>query len=161
MSALGGFFDGGDMLDICAGSGAVGIELLSRGIARAVFVDPSPDAVGVIVANLKRCKMTDKAQVIPFNADKALARLAQEPRRFDFAYVDPPWEEGLIDPIVAAVADADIVRDDGEIIVEAPRSRESTWNVPDGWTITWQRAYGRCEVTRLVKASTDESDDGA
>ena len=71
-SSLGGFFAGGVFLDLYAGSGANGLEAISRGFDQAVFVDNSRDAVSVIRRNIASLGCQDKCRVLPMRADKAL-----------------------------------------------------------------------------------------
>jgi 16S rRNA (guanine966-N2)-methyltransferase len=82
--------EGASVLDLFAGSGAMGLEALSRGAARAVFVEADPDAVRSIERNLDRLRLTG-ATVLRQDAVQALAADAQVGRRYDLVLVDPPY----------------------------------------------------------------------
>ena len=89
---LGGEVIGAHMLDLFAGTGSVGIEALSRGAARAVFVEKRPRATDTIRANLRRTRLAGSARVVKADVFKFLAG---EPEPYDLIYVAPPQYEGL------------------------------------------------------------------
>ena len=83
--------DGATVLDLFAGSGALGLEALSRGAARAVFVESDPDACRTIERNLEKLRFTG-ATVLCRDALRALAAEAAAGRRYDLVLADPPYE---------------------------------------------------------------------
>ena len=108
-----GATEGVRVLDLFAGTGALGIEALSRGATEAVFVERDPAVAAVLRGNLEATRMADRATVMAVDADVALVELARRQRRFDVALVDPPyafdaWPE-LLSRIPAAliVAESD------------------------------------------------------
>jgi len=82
--------DGADVLDLFAGSGAMGLEALSRGAARVTFVESDRAACRAIDANLEKLRLTG-ARVVQQDAARALALEAQAGRRYDLVLVDPPY----------------------------------------------------------------------
>ncbi len=80
------------VLDLFAGSGQMAIEALSRGAARAVICDASPQARSVIFDNLTRTRLETSAQVHTVKAARLLARLASQEQRFDLVFIDPPYD---------------------------------------------------------------------
>ncbi len=90
-NALGQFFDGGDVLDLYAGTGALGIEALSRGFERAVFVEKDRAAREAIQENLKRTGFTERGEVVAGDVGRAVERMAGRARRFDLIFADPPY----------------------------------------------------------------------
>jgi 16S rRNA (guanine966-N2)-methyltransferase len=78
-------------LDICAGSGAVGIEALSRGANEATFIERSREACAVIEANLAALGIAGRTKIITRDADAALKWLEQESSQFDVIFFDPPY----------------------------------------------------------------------
>src|SRR5574342_1279621 len=86
---------GSRFLDICAGSGAVGIEALSRGASRATFIERSRRSCAVIEANLNSLDIADQASLINRDALTALKRLEREASEFDLAFFDPPYASGI------------------------------------------------------------------
>lgn len=103
-------------LDLFAGTGSVGIEALSRGAKRAVFVDISPAAIRVIKENLRLTGLADRAQVVR----KDVLAYIQEAREetFDIIYVAPPQWKGLIPPVLQAIDRAGILADQGLVITQ-------------------------------------------
>ncbi len=79
------------VLDLFAGSGALGIEALSRGAAHATFVDTDRRAIGAIEANLAATGLAERATVLRADADSVVARAVAEGRRWDLALLDPPY----------------------------------------------------------------------
>lgn len=88
---LGDGVEGRFCLDGFAGTGSVGLEALSRGAARCVFVEEMPQAVSVLRANIARCGAEDRALVEPLEFNRAVIRLAKDRARFDLVFLDPPY----------------------------------------------------------------------
>ncbi|MDH4197836.1 MAG: 16S rRNA (guanine(966)-N(2))-methyltransferase RsmD [Candidatus Aminicenantes bacterium] len=88
---LGDLVSGTVCLDGFAGTGSVGLEALSRGAARAVFVEESPAAVKVLRQNIARCGAEDKAVVMAREFNRAVIQLAKEKVGFDLVFLDPPY----------------------------------------------------------------------
>jgi 16S rRNA (guanine966-N2)-methyltransferase len=84
--------DGMHVLDLFAGTGSVGIEALSRGAARAVFVEQQNKAIAVLRSNLKRTRLQDRARVVQGDVFKFLSGPAEP---FDLVYIAPPQYQGL------------------------------------------------------------------
>lgn len=92
MSALGGRFDGLTVLDLFAGSGALGLETLSRGAAHATFVEIARASLASLEDNVASLGAGERATVVKGDAAKYVARLT--PAAFDLALADPPYGEG-------------------------------------------------------------------
>ena len=86
-----GALEGAQVLDLYAGTGALGIEALSRGAAEATFVERDTAVVAVLRDNLEATRLAERATVMAMDAGAALAELARRRRRFDVALVDPPY----------------------------------------------------------------------
>ncbi len=105
MNVLGQFFDGGDVLDLYAGTGALALEALSRGCARAVCVESEREPAEVVRRNAEACGFADRVEV---RRGRVLDVLPRLPRgAFALAFVDPPYGEGpeaalaLLDAVLA------------------------------------------------------------
>ena len=90
-NSLGQFFDGGDVLDLYAGTGALGIEALSRGFETAVFVEKDRAVRKTIAENLRRAGFADRAEVVAGDVGREVRRMAGRGRRFDLIFADPPY----------------------------------------------------------------------
>jgi 16S rRNA (guanine(966)-N(2))-methyltransferase RsmD len=114
---------GARFLDLFAGSGAVGLEAISRGAEAAVFVDQSRRALEQIEDNVERCGVSDRARILGKDALAALKTLEAGGERFDVVYVDPPYDAGLYRPILRFLGTSGLVEEDGIVVVEL-RSRD-------------------------------------
>ena len=105
-------------LDLFAGSGAIGIEALSRGAERAWFVEQNKAAADCIRQNLKFTKLEQQAVLLPMEAHAALQSLqGQEP--FDCIFMDPPYRQGLEEDVLRFLSKSSVLKPDTMIIVEA------------------------------------------
>lgn len=133
-----GAVEGADVVDLFAGTGALGIEALSRGARAATFVDHDPGAVAVVKANLEATGLAGLAQVV--RAD-ALRYLAGSPQVWDLALVDPPYGfdgwPALLGVLAATLA-----------VLEAPAPVEAG----EGWEVVRSRSYGGTVVTLARRA---------
>ncbi len=105
-------------LDLCAGSGAVGIEALSRGAAQATFVEHSRRALVALMENLARCGIGDEAEIVQRDALGAVKQFIQTGRRFDFIFCDPPYASPIYAPLLELLGAQPPLSEDGWLIVE-------------------------------------------
>jgi len=139
---LVGPVDGARVLDLFAGSGALGIEALSRGAASAVFVERDPDAVKTIERNLDKLRLTG-ARVIHGDAVRAIAQEAIAGAKYDLVLVDPPY--GMLTEIQPRLARhlPSLLAADGVLVVETDSRTE-----PDlPLAVRTSRKYGQTRVT--------------
>ena len=111
-------------LDLFAGSGAIGIEALSRGAAQAVFVDNSKEALSCIRQNLEKTHLADRAIVIGQDCAGAIHALDAKKMHFDIIFMDPPYQLNAEKEVLTAIADSKIADEDTQIIIEATLDRE-------------------------------------
>ncbi len=135
-NALGslGVVVGATVLDLYAGSGALGIEALSRGAVHATFVDHDRAAVAAVEANLAACGMATQATVVASRVDRFLAGAG---RRWDLALIDPPYELGdddWLDLLDALPADLAVLESDRAV------------DPPFGWEVLRAKRYGLAHV---------------
>jgi len=107
--------EGAHVLDGFAGSGALGIEALSRGAAEVTFIDADRRAMALVGANLAHCGITDGYAMIRDEFAGALAHLPAD-RRFDLAVLDPPYDDADLDGVVQAAAAR--LTEDGTLVLE-------------------------------------------
>lgn len=115
---LAPYVEGGEVLDLFAGTGSLGIEALSRGAASAVFVDKSGEACSLIHENLIHTKLQGKSSVLTMDFASALARFSRDGRKFDLILLDPPYNKNFIQETLKILTNNDIIRDDGILAVE-------------------------------------------
>ncbi len=129
------------VLDLFAGTGALGIESISRGADSLVAVDRSQASVRVIEQNLEALGVDSQARVMRLEARAALRRLASEEERFDLVFLDPPYADLAEAPaVLAALVACDILNPNAVVVVEGPK-RHSLPGVP-GLALEKTRRYG-------------------
>ena len=84
---------GANILDLFAGSGALGLEALSRGADKAILCDYSRKAVNIIKQNIEKTKLTEKTEVWNMDYKKALEKLKDNSQKFDIIFLDPPYRK--------------------------------------------------------------------
>lgn len=137
-----GNFDGLRVADLYAGSGALGLEALSRGAAHATFVEMDRAALKAIDANVMSL---DAAARISMRAMSAATLPAAQP--FDLVFADPPYEPGSGTAAAHAVAKANWLAPGGWMAIETHRG--DTVTPPKGWEIDAERNVGRARLTLL------------
>ena len=120
---LSPMISGARFLDLCAGSGAVGVEAASRGVGGVTFVEQSRTACAAIQKNLERLGIAEGALVLNQDAGSALKALDQQRDSFDVIYIDPPYAAGLYDEVMGLISRSELLAQDGVVIVEH-RSKE-------------------------------------
>lgn len=112
-NVLGQFFEGGRVLDLYAGTGALALEALSRGMERATCVESDREAAGVVERNAEACGFAGRVEVLRLPVEAALRRLAAE--SFDLAFIDPPYADG---PESALAGVGALMRRGGRVVAE-------------------------------------------
>ena len=130
---------GSEFLDLFAGTGAMGIEALSRGAKRVFFNDKSRDSVNLVKKNLEKLGIEDGVKVV--NLD-AVSLLKTTTEKFDIIYIDPPYQSEFGEQALSVVSS--VLKDDGVVIYEneKPFSKEIS-----GLIKTDERKYGRVYLT--------------
>ncbi len=105
-------------LDLCAGSGAIGIEALSRGAAHVTFVESSRRALAQLIENLAHCRIDEAVEVVQRDVVSAVKQLVAQSRRFDLIFFDPPYASNLYWPVMELLGTGDILAPGGALIVE-------------------------------------------
>ncbi|MBO0723430.1 MAG: 16S rRNA (guanine(966)-N(2))-methyltransferase RsmD, partial [Blastocatellia bacterium] len=113
--------EGANFVDVCAGSGAVGIEALSRGAAHVAFIESSRKAITIIGENLRHCEIREGVRVINRDALTALKYLASRETKFDIIFFDPPYDSELHSPVLWQIAKNNMLAENGIVIVEHRR----------------------------------------
>lgn len=114
-----GDISGAVVLDLYAGSGAMGIEAISRGANKAVFVDISPVALNVTKDNLKSLGIPNQiASVYGLEDTQAIKRLSEEGYQFDLIILDPPYKEGKYEEIINLLKVNNLLKEHSIIVTE-------------------------------------------
>ena len=142
---LGDHVVGARVLDLFAGSGALGLEALSRGAKEAVFVDINPVAVQTIRQNLQSLGLEQKAQVWQDDWASALRRLAATRRAFDLVFSDPPYEPQITTDVLSELDSAAILSEHGVLVTECPK-REALPEKTGSFVSIRVKSYGDTQL---------------
>jgi 16S rRNA (guanine(966)-N(2))-methyltransferase RsmD len=135
--------DGTAVLDLFAGTGAMGIEALSRGAVSATFVDNHYQSIKVIRKNLETCRLTSQSAVIRWDATRNLNCLTG--LRFDLAFLDPPYNRQMLAPALDALYRSQCMVPHAVVIVE----HSGLVSFPQCCCLLDQRKYGKTVVSFL------------
>jgi 16S rRNA (guanine966-N2)-methyltransferase len=135
----------GSVLDLYAGTGALGIEALSRGASRAVFVERDHQALVALRRNLRELGLEDKSSVMGADVCTALRRLAAAGERFCWVFLDPPYAKET-DGVLAELSGSELLTSCAVAILEHDRRHRPGGSV-GGLFLTDRRAYGDTELS--------------
>ncbi|WP_416151834.1 16S rRNA (guanine(966)-N(2))-methyltransferase RsmD [Salipaludibacillus sp. HK11] len=151
---IGPYFHGGSMLDLYAGSGAMGIEAISRGMTKATFVDREKKAVETIYANLHKANLGANAEVFRTDAQRALKVIKKKGQTFDFVFLDPPYAKQQINLELMFISENNIINKGGYIVAE--HSSKVILKADLNFEIIRQETYGDTTVTIFSKNDEEE-----
>lgn len=130
-----------NFLDLFSGSGAIGIEALSRGARKAVFVENNRKAVQCIKDNLKFTKLEDGAKISDVSFETAIADLERSDEYFDFIFMDPPYNNSYEKDVLELLKGSCLIDEDTLIIVEASLETDFSYVGELGYTIIKEKCY--------------------
>lgn len=114
-------------LDLFSGSGGIGLEALSRGAEKCIFVDKDPDSIQLIRENIKLAEMQKKASVYQGDVGRLLLRFSKKEECFNIIYIDPPYKYNKVPEILFLLREGRLLVEGGIIGVERPNHDESKW----------------------------------
>ncbi|MEZ5668045.1 MAG: 16S rRNA (guanine(966)-N(2))-methyltransferase RsmD [Alphaproteobacteria bacterium] len=137
---------GARVLDAFAGSGALGLEALSRGAAHATFMDNAGQAIAAVEANVRALGVGARARVLRADA----TRPPPAPAACDLLFLDPPYRDGAIGAALAALAAAGWIAAGALLVVE--REAKSPLDLAEGMRLEAERRYGRAAIALVAAA---------
>lgn len=150
LTSLLGNLDGCRVLDICAGTGNLGIEALSRGAAEAVFIDNHRESAQLVAKNLALAGLNDRGRVVEKEAIAALTSLAGCEKPFHLVFLDPPYRQGLAERIIGQLATSPLV-DASTVVVAEVDAREELPAVIGPLAQFDRRSYGDTAIAFFEK----------
>ena len=153
-----GALDGARVLDLYAGTGALGIEALSRGAASVVFVERARASLDALRRNLAALGLGESVRIVARDVAAAVADLGHAGELFDLVLLDPPYETGEDERTLRAVVAARILAPGALLVVE--RSRRHALPPISGLALQDERRYGDSIVSRLAAADDGEAKGG-
>jgi 16S rRNA (guanine966-N2)-methyltransferase len=151
---LQSYLPGARCLDLFSGSGALGIEALSRGAASVTFVDQATEVVSQLRSNINLLK-AQNAEIIAASALDWLDRRQpdQEPR-YDLVFMDPPFHKGLVAPICEMLERRSLLREEAMIYIETEKSLALD-TLPANWVLHREKAAGQVAYRLFVRQSSE------
>ena len=128
------------VLDLYAGAGALGLEALSRGALRAVFVERARRAADAIRRNISELGLGDRSELVALDVRAALSNLESAGEPFDVVFADPPYAADELERLLVALGESSLVANGGRVVVEHHHKRELG------------ETYGELERVRLLKS---------
>lgn len=159
-SSLGSRTEGAQVLDLCAGSGQLAIEALSRGAARAVLVEQDRKVCRLIAANLTKARLSGRAEVLGQDLRAALHKLTKEGAGFDLVFFDPPYAQAarLLPQVDRALAGGLLLPGGMLVLEEASRGFKAHENLH--LRLKKSARYGAAMISYFVRAEDAEPASG-
>ena len=142
---LGNYVFEANILDLYAGFGGIGIEAISRGAKKAIFVEKNRRHTKIIEENLDLTRYNDKARVIKGDVLKTLPHLSDQ---FDIIFLDPPYAElELYQTTLDLILEHNLIKEDGIVVFEADSKKSP--EIPQGYEVLKEKNYGDTSLTFL------------
>ncbi|MBP3361901.1 MAG: 16S rRNA (guanine(966)-N(2))-methyltransferase RsmD [Clostridia bacterium] len=135
---------GAVVFDAFAGSGALSIEAMSRGASFAVCTDTDERSLEIIRSNYESCGFSDKSLIL---CKSAVEYLEETDRHFDLVFLDPPYNKGLVTPVLDIISRRGLLNSGASVVIERDGTQDSF--EPCGLDLEKERKYGRTVVTVL------------
>jgi 16S rRNA (guanine966-N2)-methyltransferase len=143
---LGGEVEGKVVLDLFAGTGSLGLEALSRGARRVIFVEKAIHALRILKRNIAQCGMEDRSETLPKDVLRAIGILKTRGESFDLILMDPPYARGLVRLTWMKLSSEGIYHPGSTLVIEHDR-REILPSSVAGWTLMRERKIGDTVVS--------------
>ena len=138
------------VLDLFAGSGAIGIECISRGSKKVYFCEKSHNAANMIKKNLIKTKFENKSEIFEEDYKKCLEKLAKNKIILDIIYIDPPYKANLAEKAVEQIISLDLLNKNGIIIIETDEEKRDLEEMKKlQIEVYYLRKYGRAHLIFL------------
>lgn len=138
------------VLDLFAGSGALGLESISRGAAKAIFCEHDRNAANIVQRNIEKTKFEQKSLLIRNDFEVALKQLKQDDVKLDIIFLDPPYKTNLIVKSLLKISDLRLLNDDGIIVLETDEPERVQEEIKDLSIKAFDiRKYGRVSLIFL------------
>ena len=144
-------WDGKEVLDLFAGTGGLGIEALSRGAHRVVFIENHPQALRVLKKNLRALNLTESCELVKFDVEAGIRSAEKNKWKFDVVFLDPPYAIGLADNTLRLIAASNILGENGLVVVEHPCQERFSEQYRKIKMID-QRRYGRTGISFFMSS---------
>lgn len=148
---LGERIKGSVFVDLYAGTGAIGIEAMSRNASTVYFVEANRKRAATIEGTLKGCGCRPRAVIVNVKADSFVKKAASEGKKFDIVFLDPPYGSGEIEPLLELLGKGDVLGEDSVVVAEHSKKTE----LPDEAGVLRKKKsyrYGDTALTLMERA---------
>jgi len=143
------------VLDLFAGTGALGIEAMSRGAESTVFIDNRKNAISVIKNNIDSCSLTKRVKIISCDIVNNLRCLKSAKPEFKIVFMDPPYNKDLIKPALINIHLSGSLKKNAIIIIEHSSSEKIPQDL-HGFNIEDEKKYGKTKISFLIYSQKSE-----
>ncbi len=140
---------GSTVLDAFAGTGNLGLEAWSRGAEKVFYFDKSRESLKLVKANVEKARAAEDVTMIHTDAVNGLAMMAQQKRRFDVIFSDPPYDKGLNQKVVEALEKWPVLKEGGLLVLEHSLMENPREYVPERLEIRSEK-YGDTKISLIV-----------
>ena len=134
-----------NVLDLFSGSGSFGLEIISRGAKKVIFVENYTPAYEVLSKNIMNLKCQDSSEILNHNCFDYIERLNDEEMKFDLIFLDPPFKEKKINTLIENIKQKNLLNESGIIIIH--RHKKDDIIITNHLNIIEQRSYGISKIT--------------
>ena len=138
---IGPYFSGGIGLDLFAGSGGLGIEAMSRGLDKVIFVDRDIQAFQTVKSNINLCGFEEQSEIFRNDSERALKALIKRQISLDVIFLDPPYKKQKLVDLLQKISDAKMLSENGSIVCEHSSDLELPISIGD-FTLVKTAKYG-------------------
>ena len=140
------------VLDLFAGSGALGIEALSRGAKKVYFCDSSIEATNIINKNLEKTKLKEKSKVYKLKFEEALKIIKNENIKFDIIFLDPPYKTNYISKAIEKILEYNLIKDNTLLVLETDEENRVLEEIKNTVLDIYDvRKYGRVSNVKFIR----------
>lgn len=143
---LGAKVSNSRVLDLFAGTGALGLEALSRGAREAVFADKRNTSLAAVNRNIQALSLTGQCRVLKIDLKRGLGRLKNEAEPFELIFMDPPYTANVVGKILDQLAESRLAAPQAQAVAEHDSKLDLTGSL-EHWILTQQRRYGQTTIS--------------
>lgn len=143
---IGSKIAGARVLDLFAGTGNLGLECWSRGAEHIVFTDMSRESLRLVQSNIAKCRAENETETLLGDAVQLIDRLYKKGLRFDFVFADPPYNKGLVQAVIAALAQCPLLNDGGYLVAEHS-AHDDIGVMPENFKLVRCQTYGETKIS--------------
>lgn len=135
-----------DVLDLFAGTGSLGIECLSRGSNKCIFVDNSKESINIVKSNIKKARVESESTILNLDFKSAINSLGLKNEKFDIIFMDPPYYKNMFSDALGSIDNKNLLKEDGIIVVEHDTKDKFPDNIGRLYK-TRDKKYGNTTIT--------------